>query len=112
MQFYQKALELSRLCGDNNEQYTVLVRIAGLNCKTGDYCTAQVHIAETLRLSKLVPNLLQEATALWIEALCSTYLGNFLQAIDNLHRGRTILGMCGLAEGDLDHTMAIQRSMF
>ncbi|KAJ7887263.1 hypothetical protein B0H14DRAFT_3725032 [Mycena olivaceomarginata] len=88
MQFYNKALDLSR---------------------TGDYCTAQAHIAEALQLSKSAPNLFQEANALYIGALCSTYLGNFLQAIENQHRGRIILGICGLAGGNLDHIMAIEQ---
>ncbi|KAJ7351565.1 hypothetical protein DFH08DRAFT_935169 [Mycena albidolilacea] len=70
---------------------------------------SQEHIAEALQLSKSTSNLFQEARALWIEARCSTYLGNFLQAIESLHRGRIILGICGLAGGDLDYTMAIQQ---
>ncbi|KAJ7719374.1 hypothetical protein B0H14DRAFT_3170647, partial [Mycena olivaceomarginata] len=86
MQFYNKALDLSR---------------------TGDYCTAQAHIAKALQLLKLVPNLYLEARARYTGALCSTHLGNFLQAIDSLHRGRMILGICGLAGGDLHHGLAI-----
>jgi tetratricopeptide (TPR) repeat protein len=108
MQFYEKALDLSRLCQNYNEQCRVLISIAILKYSSGDYCTAQVHAAEALRLSKLVPNLLEEARALHIEASCSTYLGNFLQAMDSLYRGRIIIGICGLAGGDLDHGMAIQ----
>ncbi|KAJ7849420.1 hypothetical protein B0H14DRAFT_3138001, partial [Mycena olivaceomarginata] len=88
MQFYNKALDLSR---------------------TGDYCTVQVHIAEALQLSKSALNLFQEANALYIEAICSTCLGNFLQAIESLHRGRIILGICGLAGGNLDQQIALQQ---
>ncbi|KAJ7342898.1 hypothetical protein DFH08DRAFT_811234 [Mycena albidolilacea] len=88
-----------------NEQCTVLLRIGTLKCGTGDYSTAQAHVAQALQLLKSAPNLFQVARALWVGALCSTYLGKFLQAIDNLNRGRIILGICGLAEGDLAHTM-------
>ncbi|KAJ7354363.1 hypothetical protein DFH08DRAFT_933889 [Mycena albidolilacea] len=88
MQFYNKALDLSR---------------------TGDYCTVQVHIAKVLQLSKSALNLFQEANALYIEAICSTCLGNFLKAIESLHRGRIILGICGLAGGNLDQRMALQQ---
>ncbi|KAJ7895132.1 P-loop containing nucleoside triphosphate hydrolase protein, partial [Mycena olivaceomarginata] len=109
MQFCNKALDLSRSCQDTNEQCNILLRIAQLKYGIGDYCTAQVHIAEALQLLKSAPNLFQEAHALFIRALCSTYLGNFLPAIDDLHRGRIILGICGLAGGDLDHRLAIQQ---
>ncbi|KAJ7830297.1 hypothetical protein B0H14DRAFT_3715594 [Mycena olivaceomarginata] len=109
MQFYNKALDLSRSCQDTNEEGNVLLGIAQLEIRTGDYCTAQAHIAKALQLSKSAPNLFLEANALYIGALCSTYLGNFLQAIDSLHRGRMILSICGLAGGDLDHGLANQQ---
>ncbi|KAJ7860825.1 hypothetical protein B0H14DRAFT_3134754 [Mycena olivaceomarginata] len=109
MQFYNKALDLSRLCRDTKEQCNVLLSIAQLKFRTGDYCTAQAHIAEALQLLKLVPNFFLEARALGIGALCCTYLGNFLQAIESVHRGRMILGICGLAGVDLDHGLAIHQ---
>ncbi|KAJ7349632.1 hypothetical protein DFH08DRAFT_996813 [Mycena albidolilacea] len=109
MQFFNKALDLSRSCRDTNEQCSVLIRIAQLKYSTGDYCTAQAHIAEALQLLKSAPNLIQETRALYIEAVCSTCLGNFLQAMNSLHRGRLILGVCGLAGGDMDHRLAIQQ---
>ncbi|KAJ7712080.1 hypothetical protein B0H14DRAFT_3172051 [Mycena olivaceomarginata] len=58
MQFYNTALDLSRLCQDTNEQYNVLLSIAQLKYRTGDYYTAQAHIAEALQLSKSAPNLI------------------------------------------------------
>ncbi|KAJ7805390.1 hypothetical protein B0H14DRAFT_3153446 [Mycena olivaceomarginata] len=109
MQFYNKALDLSRLCQEINEQCNVLLSVAELKYATGDYCTAQAHIVKALQLLRSASDLYLEASALYIGALCSTYLGNFLQAIDDLHRGRILLGICGLADGNLDHTMAIQQ---
>ncbi|KAJ7865163.1 hypothetical protein B0H14DRAFT_3133491, partial [Mycena olivaceomarginata] len=109
VQFYNKALDLSRSCQDANEQCNVLLSIALLKYRTGEYCTAQTHVAEALQLLKLVPNLFLEARALQIGAQCSAYLGNFLQAIESLHRGRIIIGICGLAGGNLDHIMAVQQ---
>ncbi|KAJ7349970.1 hypothetical protein DFH08DRAFT_935806 [Mycena albidolilacea] len=111
MQFYTKALDLSRSCEDTNEQCNVLLSIAQLKYMTGDYYRAQAHIDRALQLLKLVPNLFEEAKALLIGALCSTYLGNFLQATDYLHRGRILLGICGLAGVDLDRTMATQQGV-
>ncbi|KAJ7838033.1 hypothetical protein B0H14DRAFT_3141268 [Mycena olivaceomarginata] len=106
MIFYNKALDLSRSCGDTNKQCITLMSIALLKSKTGDYFTAQAHIAEAQQLSKSASNLWQEANALYVEAVCSLYLGNFLQAIDNVQRGRILLGICGLAGGNSGHRMA------
>ncbi|KAJ7336827.1 hypothetical protein DFH08DRAFT_1017920 [Mycena albidolilacea] len=113
-QFIMQALNMiehinNSLLEYTNEQCTVLLNIALLKYKTGDYCTAQAHIAEALWLSKSASNLFLEAVALYTGALCSTHLGNFLQAIDKLHRGRIILGICGLAGGNLDQQMASQQ---
>ncbi|KAJ7846198.1 hypothetical protein B0H14DRAFT_3681498 [Mycena olivaceomarginata] len=105
LQFFERALDTSRSCQDTDKQCSALIGIAQLRYVTGDYCTAQAHIAKALQLSKSTSNLHQEANALYIEALCSIYLGNFLQAIDNLHRGRILLRICGLAGGNLDHRM-------
>ncbi|KAJ7866266.1 hypothetical protein B0H14DRAFT_2573536 [Mycena olivaceomarginata] len=109
MHFYNKALALSRSCQDTNEQCNALLSIAQLKYRTGDCWTAQAHIAKALQLLKLVPNLYLEAMALWIEAKCSTYLGNFLQAIDSVTRGRILLGICSLAGGHLDQAMTNQQ---
>jgi tetratricopeptide (TPR) repeat protein len=109
MQFCNKALDLSKLCRDAGQQCNFLLSIAHLKCRTGDYCTAQAHIAEALQLLKLYPNLYLEAIALQIGADCSLYLGNFLQAIDNLHKARVMHGICGLSGGGLDHKIAIHQ---
>ncbi|KAJ7349728.1 hypothetical protein DFH08DRAFT_935707 [Mycena albidolilacea] len=107
MQFYNKALDLSRSCQDTDRQCGILICIAHLKSMTGDYRTAQAHIAKALQLSKSTSNLHQEANALYTGAISSICLGNFLQAIDNLHRGRILLGICGLAGGGHDQGMAI-----
>ncbi|KAJ7333393.1 hypothetical protein DFH08DRAFT_1021040 [Mycena albidolilacea] len=107
LQFYSKALDLSRLCQDTNEQCNVLLSSARLKYRTGDYRTAQADIAKALALYKSAPDLVQEANALFTGALCSIPLGNFLQAMDSLHRSRMILGICGLAGANLDHGLAI-----
>ncbi|KAJ7838031.1 P-loop containing nucleoside triphosphate hydrolase protein [Mycena olivaceomarginata] len=51
MQFYNKALDFSRSCQDTEKQCGALMSIAQLKYMTGDYCTAQAHIAQALQLS-------------------------------------------------------------
>jgi tetratricopeptide (TPR) repeat protein len=107
MQFFQRALQLAEMCSDSSHKGTVLIDIAQLQCMTGEYYSAQVHSSEAQRLSKLSANLYNEARALWIEAGCLTSLGNFKQSADQLDRIRVMLGICGLAGGELDNDIAI-----
>ncbi|KAJ7895166.1 hypothetical protein B0H14DRAFT_2558744 [Mycena olivaceomarginata] len=107
MQFYKKALKLSEIYADSNQQCNVLMSIAWVQWITGDYGTAQIHAAEVQRQSKSSGNLYLEARALWIGALCSTTLGNVQQSLYQLCRARAIVGICGLAGGRLDNQIAI-----
>jgi hypothetical protein len=52
MQFYKKALKLSEIYADSNQQCNVLMSIAWVQWITGDYGTAQIHAAEAQRQSK------------------------------------------------------------
>jgi tetratricopeptide (TPR) repeat protein len=109
LQFYQRALKLAGVCPDSSPKCEVLINIAHLQYMTGEYCTAQVHASEAHRLSQFSANLYNEARALWIEAMCLTSLGNFKQSADQLHRSRVMLGICGLADGYMDHQIAISQ---
>ncbi|KAJ7720488.1 hypothetical protein B0H14DRAFT_2642689 [Mycena olivaceomarginata] len=102
LQFYYKALDLSRTCRDINQECAILISIAVLKHKAGDYSTAQVHLTEAQMLSTLSGNMYDEAQALWIGAVCSTCLGDFRQSMIQLYRGREILVNCGLAGGTID----------
>jgi tetratricopeptide (TPR) repeat protein len=110
MLFFDKALEFSKMCPHNTEQQIVLISIAMLKYRAGEYLTAQAHVAEAQQLLKLAPNLFQEARALWIGAMCSTSLGNFQWSIDRLHRARAVLGICGLERGFMYQTITIAQA--
>jgi tetratricopeptide (TPR) repeat protein len=109
MQFYQKALKLAKMCPDSRPMCGVLINIAWLKWSTGEYCTARAHATEAQKLSQLSANLTNEAGALWIEAVCLRSLGNFKQSAEQLHRGRVMLDVCGLADGRLDQDIAISQ---
>ncbi|KAJ7802595.1 hypothetical protein B0H14DRAFT_3154939 [Mycena olivaceomarginata] len=112
MQFYQRALKLAKMCPGNSLKCDVLLNIAWLEWGTGDYCNAQAHASEAQRLSQLSANLYDEAKVLWVEAMCLRSLGNFKQSVDQLHRSRVMLGICGLADGSLDRQIAIAQGEF
>jgi tetratricopeptide (TPR) repeat protein len=110
MLFFDKALEFSKMCPHNTEQHIVLISIAMLKYRAGEYLTAQVHVAEAQQLLKLAPDSFQEARALWIGAMCSTSIGNFQWSIDQLHRARGVLGICGLERGFMYQTIIIAQA--
>lgn len=53
-QFYQKALQLSRLCADKKEECSVLIGISQLKCKVGDYCAGQMYASEGTKAIKTI----------------------------------------------------------
>jgi tetratricopeptide (TPR) repeat protein len=109
MQFYQRALKLAKMCPDNSPKCDVFINIAWLQWRTGEYCTAWAHASEAQKLSQLSVNLYHEATALRIEAMCLGSLGNYKQSADQLQRSRMMLVICGLADGNLDRSIAISQ---
>jgi tetratricopeptide (TPR) repeat protein len=109
MQYYQKALKLSKICDNRNRQPNILINIAWINSQVGDYKTGRVYAAEAERVSKLSANLYPEARALWVGAFCSIGLGDFGKTMAQLHRGRKILGICGMSGGYLDNGMTVSQ---
>jgi tetratricopeptide (TPR) repeat protein len=110
MQFHQRALKLAEMSPDSSPKSELLMDIARLQLIAGEYCAAQVHAREACRLSQFSANLYDEARALWIEAICLSFLGNFKQSADQLHRSQVMLGICGLADGGLHHDIAINQA--
>ncbi|KAJ7302385.1 hypothetical protein DFH08DRAFT_826711 [Mycena albidolilacea] len=110
MQFFQQALELSKLCDDSNQQCGVLICIAWLKYNAGDYCTAQIHASEAQRLSKLSADLYQEARAHQVGGACCRILGDYQESMAQLHRARKIIGICGLSEGYLDRGITLDQA--
>lgn len=105
MKFFDKALELSKLCGDINQQCNTLIAIARLKRRTGDCYTAHALCTDAQRLFKLSANKYQEALALWCAALCSTFLGDYPASILQLNIARENLSLCGVSGGFLDYSI-------
>jgi tetratricopeptide (TPR) repeat protein len=110
MLFFQKALELFNLCKDINTKCEVLICMAQVKYSVGDYCTAQMYATEAQKLSKLSPNLFQEARTLQIGAWCSRNFGDFKESMTQLHRSREILSTCGLSGGYIDHGLVVDQA--
>ncbi|KAJ7887623.1 hypothetical protein B0H14DRAFT_3127573 [Mycena olivaceomarginata] len=93
-----------------NEQCSVLLSIAQLKYRIGEYNTAQMHASEAQRLSQLSANLWQEACGLWAGARCSTRLGDLKQSMAQIEKCREILSICGLSGGTLDYSSTVSQA--
>jgi tetratricopeptide (TPR) repeat protein len=102
MEFFQKALALSQLSGDSNQQCVVLNRLAMVNNMVGDYFKAQHYSEQAQTLARQSGNLWQESTATVINAMASAALGHLKRSVNLCHRARECMSLCGLTGGDID----------
>ncbi|KAF8176742.1 hypothetical protein K438DRAFT_1770515 [Mycena galopus ATCC 62051] len=100
-QFYHKALEMARLCGDSTQECIALIQIAIFKWHTGDYCAANAFAAEAQILSKLSADLYLEAWTIHLGAISSISLGSYQNTPPQLYRALELLDICGLSEGPL-----------
>lgn len=102
-QLFEKALKLSRSCGDTVTQCSALTSLAAISLTTGDHSTVQINVHEGRRLAILTGNLYQEAHLLWIIAQCTCRLGDYRNSISHLRRAQEILDICGYVGGWLEN---------
>ncbi|KAJ7193121.1 hypothetical protein GGX14DRAFT_546373 [Mycena pura] len=100
---FQRALSLSISTGDTQSQSSALRNLALNNWKLGDYTSGQVHAAEAQKIARLGANLYNEAMALQIEAICLSELGNYPQSIAQCKRAKSLVTLCGMSGGVIDH---------
>ncbi|KAJ6452974.1 hypothetical protein C8R45DRAFT_945441 [Mycena sanguinolenta] len=99
LQLSSKAQELAQLSGDVEQQYNVLLHIAYLKVRDGEYSTAQKYANEAQQLSELSADLYHSAAAHVIQAQCSGFLGNYQKAMVHLDQAKEIVEICGMTGG-------------
>ncbi|KAF7344806.1 ATPase-AAA-core domain-containing protein [Mycena venus] len=110
LRFFTKAFSLAESCGDGNRQIEALASMAKLAYHTGKYFVALTHARLAQRLGKLHANLYGEAQALWIEGMCCRDIGDYKDAISQLHRSKDALGLCGVAGGHSHHLTMVDEA--
>jgi tetratricopeptide (TPR) repeat protein len=110
LQSLDKALALSRSCGDIDRQCGVLIDIADIQSRIGEPVTAHLRVVEARKLANFSGNLYQESSALWIEAECKAQLGNYRDSATCLDRAKEILGVCGMSGGLADSNVEMSRA--
>jgi tetratricopeptide (TPR) repeat protein len=103
IQYLDKAIKLSKLCGHTHLQSNALLDIALHKLKAGEYSVAQNYASEGQHLAHLTGNLYDEARALLAVSKCSMCLGDYQDSIDQLNRAKEIIDICGMSGGFLDH---------
>ncbi|KAJ7495098.1 hypothetical protein FB451DRAFT_362773 [Mycena latifolia] len=103
--FGQKGLSLSISTGNTRRQAVILIHLARIKWRTGDYSAGLEHASESRRLARISGSLFMEASALGIESLCWCALGSYKQSILLAHRARELLGLCDLSGGTFDTSL-------
>jgi tetratricopeptide (TPR) repeat protein len=110
MQYLEKALTLTKSCGNTNCQCGILIIIAELKWDMGDIGTTQIHAKEARKLAKLSGNLYKEAITLQTLAHCTRQHGDYRNSIFHLQRAKEILGICGMHGGIADGNIESSRA--
>ncbi|KAJ7458477.1 hypothetical protein FB451DRAFT_1507671 [Mycena latifolia] len=103
IQFTQTGLRMSIWTGNIRKQAEFEESLALSKWRNGDYSAARLNAYKSHRLAKISGNLLAEATALRVEAMCWEAFGQYNHSITLFNRARELLNLCGMSGGHLDH---------
>jgi tetratricopeptide (TPR) repeat protein len=103
MQSCQAALSLAISIGSSERQSQALDRMAWIKARAGDFFEAQADASGSQRAAKISGNLLTEASALHVEAICWQHLGRYSRCISLLDRATHLLDLCGMSGGTVSN---------
>ncbi|KAF8191090.1 hypothetical protein K438DRAFT_1763002 [Mycena galopus ATCC 62051] len=103
MSVYENSLSLGTSNG--NIQADTLSHLGRIKWQVGDFTAGQAHAHEARELARKSGNLYGEAKALHIESCCWYALGNYKVAISLWNWASNLLGLCGMADSDMDHSI-------
>ncbi|KAJ7719507.1 hypothetical protein B0H16DRAFT_1795271 [Mycena metata] len=106
----QIALHLAQTNGNYKEQCIALVSLSWIEWLGGNYTVARAYAQEAQRLAKLSGDLFQEAIGLYYEHKCQQVLGDYESCILLCTQARTLLGLCGMLHGELNHHLGNSRA--
>ncbi|KAJ7906214.1 hypothetical protein B0H13DRAFT_2274137 [Mycena leptocephala] len=96
--FFESGLLLSRSCGATKVQCLILDEMTLVQWKLGHYPLSQSHAREAQKLAQLSGDSYREASALRLEAISCTALGQYTQCTFLCNRAQELLGLCGLTK--------------
>ncbi|KAJ7728887.1 hypothetical protein B0H16DRAFT_1428417, partial [Mycena metata] len=106
LQFLERALELSTVCGYSDGQCNSLILMAHLRWRSGDSAAALVSSRAALQLAYQTGRLYQASRALEVIAACLVSLGNYTGGIVQLTKAKELLSVCGITGGPVHHQIS------
>ncbi|KAJ7719500.1 hypothetical protein B0H16DRAFT_1700224 [Mycena metata] len=103
MEHCQVALHLAQTNGNYKQECAALMSLSWIEWLGGNYNVARAYAQEAQRLAKLSGDLFQEAIGLYYEHKCQQVLGDYESCILLCTQARTLLGLCGMFHGGLNH---------
>ncbi|KAJ6492161.1 hypothetical protein C8R45DRAFT_928468 [Mycena sanguinolenta] len=110
LQFAHRAQDVAKESGNMKQQYIVLLRIAHLKVNDGNHPAGYKLASEAQQLSDLLMDLYHSAIALYLQARCSGWLGNYHKSLEQLYRARENLAICGMSRGVLDNQISLSQA--
>ncbi|KAJ7181406.1 hypothetical protein C8R43DRAFT_1116782 [Mycena crocata] len=107
---FQAGLSLAISTSNTPRQSVAMSNLAHVQVLLGNYTTARTQAHEAQRLAKICGDLLREAMALQIEAVCLYTLGDYKQSLSLCQRARNVLNLCGMAGHGMDNDMMNQQA--
>jgi tetratricopeptide (TPR) repeat protein len=101
MQLCQSGLALAVSIGSPKRQSLALEQLAVIKSNSGDFFGAQTDASVSQRVAKNAGNLLIEARAIRVKAVCWQHLGSYSYCISLLDRAIHLVDLCGMSGGDL-----------
>jgi hypothetical protein len=102
------AISLATTSGNTKWHAVALEYLARIHWQVGDCFAARLHACEAQRLAGISVDLYTEATALTVEAMAWTQLGNYKHSISLCTRVRDLLVLCGMSGGDTDRDIMVE----
>jgi tetratricopeptide (TPR) repeat protein len=92
---------------DSRQECYLLAKVAWIKWSSGNHHAARTCAHDVQRIARLVGDLINEARALWIEAMSCRALGFYSDSILLCSRARDLLRICGLFGESPDHSILI-----
>ncbi|KAF8145812.1 hypothetical protein K438DRAFT_2097044 [Mycena galopus ATCC 62051] len=109
-EFFQKALESSRMCEDSYQECNILIHLGSAKSVARDYSGAYTYASAAQKSAKLSGDLYNEARATLLVSIYFNNHGEYKEGEAQLSKARDLIGLCGLSGGSLDHKIKMEQA--
>ncbi|KAJ7885321.1 hypothetical protein B0H14DRAFT_3128188 [Mycena olivaceomarginata] len=95
--YHRQGISLATQTGNIRRHSQGLINLSWINLVLGAYSVAQMDARECQKLSRVSGYLVEEATAVSIEAQCWKELGHYKQSLSSNIKAQSLLSLCGMS---------------